>query len=125
MGDPATEKSLAISCNGLMKGKTMWSTVDPLQAPLDLRGSTVLEIVLTFIRPIHESASYCPVGGYPEIGAPSYVFCRGSLQKQAFITLFIYYSKHFKSRSITVAAVQFWVQCLMHFVMMSYLRRDP
>ena len=28
---------LALSCKGLVKVRTMWSTVDPLQAPLDFR----------------------------------------------------------------------------------------
>ena len=28
---------LSLSCKGLMKVRTMWSTVDPLQAPLDVR----------------------------------------------------------------------------------------
>ena len=32
-----TENLLALSCNGVMKVKTMWSTVGPLQAPLDVR----------------------------------------------------------------------------------------
>ena len=38
-GDPPTGKSLALSYNGLMKFRTMWSTVNPLrlQAPLDFR----------------------------------------------------------------------------------------
>ena len=27
---------LALSCKGLVKVRTMWSTVDPLQAPLDV-----------------------------------------------------------------------------------------
>ena len=45
-------------------------------------GSTVLHIVLTFLRPFHESASDLPEGGSPEIGAPSAIFCRGSPHKQ-------------------------------------------
>ena len=28
---------LALSCKGLMKVRTMWTTVNPLQAPLDVR----------------------------------------------------------------------------------------
>ena len=38
-------------------------------------------IVITFIRPLHESASDFPVGVSTEIGAPSPVFCRASHQK--------------------------------------------
>ena len=46
------------------------------------RGSTLLHIVLTFIRTRYESESDFPEGGSPEIGAPLSVFFRGSPQKQ-------------------------------------------
>ena len=42
----------------------------------------MLHIGLTFIRPLHESASHFPVGGFPKIEAPSSIVCRGFPQKQ-------------------------------------------
>ena len=42
----------------------------PLGALLDLKGFTMIHIVITFISPIHKSVSDSPVaGGSPEIGA--------------------------------------------------------
>ena len=35
--DPSTGKALSLSCNGLMKVRTMWITVDPLLTPLGVR----------------------------------------------------------------------------------------
>ena len=47
------------------------------------RGSTALRNILTFIRPLHKSTRDFPLGGSPEIGAFSFVFCRGpNLQYQ-------------------------------------------
>ena len=35
--DPSTGKALSLSCNGLMKVRKIWITVDPLQTPLSVR----------------------------------------------------------------------------------------